>query len=58
MYGRKHSQETIEKIKDKAKKRPKRIWINNGKVETCIPESEKLPDGFFCGRIKFKNKEK
>ena len=58
MYGKKHSQETIEKLKEKSKNRPKRIWINDGKIETCISVSEKLPEGFSYGRIKFKSKEK
>jgi len=58
MYGKKHSPETIEKLKEKAKNRPKRIWINDGKIETCIFASEKLPEGFSYGRIKFKRKNK
>jgi group I intron endonuclease len=58
MFGKKHSQETIEKLKEKSKNRPKRIWINDGKIETCISISEKLPEGFSYGRVKFKRKSK
>ena len=54
MYGKKHSPETIEKIKQKQKNREKRVWINDGKKETCISINEKLPQGFSYGRIKFK----
>ena len=54
MYGKKHSPETIEKIKQKQKNREKRVWINDGKKETCISINVELPQGFSYGRIKFK----
>lgn len=58
MYGKKHSQETIEKIKEKAKNRPKKIWINNGIIEKQLTINDEIPEEFTRGRIKFKNKNK
>jgi len=53
MYGKKHSQETIEKLKEKAKNRPKRIWINNGTQEKLISIDEKIPMNYTKGRVRF-----
>jgi group I intron endonuclease len=52
MYGKKHSPETIEKLKEKAKNRPKRIWINNGVEEKLIPVDEQIPIGYNTGRMR------
>lgn len=40
MYGKKHSPETITKLSQKAKLRPKRIWVNNGIIENLIVVGE------------------
>jgi len=53
MYGKKHSLETIEKIKQKAKNRPKRIWVNNGTEEKLITIDESIPMGYNKGRVRF-----
>lgn len=52
MYGKKHSPETIEKLKQKAKKRPKRFWINNGIEEKLISIDEQIPIGYNTGRVR------
>lgn len=53
MYGKKHSPETIEKLKEKAKNRPKRFWINNGVDERLINVDESIPIGYNKGRVRF-----
>jgi hypothetical protein len=53
MCGKKHSPETIEKLKQKAKNRPKRIWINNGIQEKLITIDEPIPMGYNKGRVRF-----
>jgi hypothetical protein len=53
MYGKKHSPETIEKLKEKAKNRPKRFWINNGVDERLINVDESMPIGYNKGRVRF-----
>ena len=53
MYGKKHSPETIEKLREKAKNRLKRIWINNGVEEKLIPVDEQIPIGYNKGRVRF-----
>lgn len=58
MYGKKHSEDTIEKIRQKQKNREKRVWINDGKIENLILENNELPEGFNYGRISFKQKKK
>jgi group I intron endonuclease len=52
MYGKKHSPETIEKMKEKAKNRPKRFWINNGIEEKLITIDESIPMGYNKGRVR------
>ena len=52
MYGKKHSPETIEKLKQKAKNRPKRFWINNGIEEKLISIDEQIPIGYNIGRVR------
>jgi len=52
MYGKKHSPETIEKLKQKAKNRPKRFWINNGIEEKLISIDEQIPIGYNKGRVR------
>lgn len=52
MYGKKHSPETIEKLKEKAKNRPKRFWINNGIEEKLISIDENIPMGYNRGRVR------
>jgi len=52
MYGKKHSPETIEKLREKAKNRPKRIWVNNGVKEKLIPVDEQMPIGYNKGRVR------
>lgn len=52
MYGKKHSPETIEKIKEKAKNRPKRVWINNGIEEKLMNIDEQMPIGYNKGRVR------
>lgn len=54
MYGKKHSPETIEKIREKLKASPKKLWVNNGIKETLILADAEVPEGFTYGRIKFK----
>lgn len=51
MFGKKHSPETIEKIKERAKNRPKRFWINNGVEERLITIDESIPVGYNKGRV-------
>ena len=53
LIGRKFSPETIEKIKQKAKNRPKRIWVNNGTEEKLITIDESIPMGYNKGRVRF-----
>ncbi len=53
MYGKKHSPETIEKLKERAKNRPKRFWINNGVEEKLINIDENIPTGYNKGRVRF-----
>ena len=53
MYGKKHSPETIGKLKQKAKNRPKRIWVNNGTEEKLITIDESIPMGYNKGRVRF-----
>ena len=53
MYGKKHSSETIEKLKERAKNRPKRIWVNNGLIEKLVPIDEQIPIGYNRGRVRF-----
>lgn len=52
MYGKNHSEETIEKLKEKAKSRPKRTWINNGINEKLILVDKSIPYGYITGRLK------
>lgn len=52
MYGKKHSPETIKKIKEKLKQSPKRIWINNNKEERLIIWNSEIPSGYTRGRLK------
>jgi group I intron endonuclease len=52
MYGKKHSPETIEKLKERAKNRPKRFWINNGVEEKLINVDENIPTGYNKGRVR------
>ena len=52
MYGKKHSPETIEKLKEKAKNRPKRVWINNGIEEKLMNIDESIPMGYNKGRVR------
>lgn len=53
MYGKTHSPETIEKLREKAKNRPKRIWINNGIEEKLMLVDESMPMGYNKGRVRF-----
>lgn len=53
MYGKKHLPETIEKLREKAKNRPKRMWINNGINEKLINIDENIPMGYNKGRVRF-----
>lgn len=53
MYGKKHSPETIGKLKERAKNRPKRFWINNGVEEKLINVDENIPIGYNKGRVRF-----
>jgi group I intron endonuclease len=53
MYGKKHSPETIEKLREKAKIRPKRFWINNEIEEKLITIDESIPIGYNRGRVRF-----
>jgi hypothetical protein len=52
MYGRKHTKDTINKIRMKAFQRPKRKWCvePNGKRHLVLLEFE-LPDGWQWGRF-------
>lgn len=52
MYGKKHSPEIIEKLKEKAKNRPKRVWINNGIEEKLMNIDESIPMGYNKGRVR------
>jgi len=52
MYGKKHSPETIQKLKEKAKNRQKRFWINNGIEEKLITIDENIPAGYNKGRVR------
>lgn len=52
MYGKKHSPETIEKLREKAKNRPKRVWINNGIEEKLMNIDESIPMGYNKGRVR------
>ena len=52
MYGKKHSPETIEKIKKQRYNLPKRMWINNGIEEKLIQVDESIPNGYNKGRVK------
>lgn len=52
MHGKKHSFETIEKLKETAKNRPKRIWINDGTIEKLMNIDNQIPIGYTKGRIK------
>ncbi len=52
MYGKKHSPETIEKLKEKAKNRTKRFWVNNGIDEKLINIDESIPFGYNTGRVR------
>lgn len=52
MHGKKHSFETIEKLKETAKNRPKRIWINDGTTEKLMNIDNQIPIGYTKGRIK------
>lgn len=52
MYGKKHSPETIEKLREKAKIRPKRFWVNNGVEEKLITIDESIPIGYNKGRVR------
>ena len=53
MYGKNHSPETIEKMREKAKSRSKRFWINNGVDERLINVGEGIPIGYNKGRVRF-----
>lgn len=53
MYGKKHSTQSIEKMKLKAKNRPKRIWINNGIEEKLISIDDSIPESYTKGRMRF-----
>jgi hypothetical protein len=44
---------SYEKIKQKAKNRPKRIWVNNGTEEKLITIDESIPMGYNKGRVRF-----
>lgn len=48
-YGKHHSEETKQKISEKNKARPKRVWVTNGIIETLV---ETVPEGFRLGRLK------
>ena len=52
MYGKKHTPETIQKLREKAKSRPKRFWINNGIEEKLITVDENIPMGYNKGRVR------
>ena len=52
MYGKKHSPETIENLREKAKNRPKRVWINNGIEEKLMNIDESIPMGYNKGRVR------
>ena len=52
MYGKNHSPETIEKLREKAKNRPKRVWINNGIEEKLMNIDESIPMGYNKGRVR------
>lgn len=52
MYGKKHSPETIEKIKKQRYNLPKRMWITNGIEEKLIQVDESIPNGYNKGRVK------
>jgi len=52
MYGKKHSPETIQKLREKAKNRQKRFWINNGIEEKLINIDENIPIGYNRGRMR------
>jgi group I intron endonuclease len=52
MYGKKHSPETIEKMREKAKNRSKRFWINNGIDEKLISIDEQIPMSYNKGRMR------
>jgi group I intron endonuclease len=52
MYGKTHSPETIEKLRERAKNRPKRFWINNGIEEKLINIDENIPIGYNKGRVR------
>ena len=52
MYGKKHSPETIEKLKEKAKNRTKRFWVNDGIKENLINIDESIPIGYNKGRVR------
>jgi len=54
MYGKNHSPETIEKLKNAAKNRPKRIWVNNMVEEKLIPFDSEIPLNYIKGRLPFK----
>lgn len=46
-------------MSSKARKKLSKIktgskWINNGKIEKMILKDEKLPNGFYLGRLKNK----
>lgn len=53
MFGKKHSPKTIEKLRERAKNRPKRFWINNGVEEKLIMIDESIPMGYNKGRVRF-----
>jgi len=52
MFGKKHSAETIKKLKERAKNRPKRFWVNNGVEEKLISIDEQIPIGYNSGRVR------
>jgi group I intron endonuclease len=52
MYGKTHSPETIEKLRERAKNRPKRYWVNNGIKEKLINIDENIPIGYNKGRVR------
>jgi len=52
MYGKTHSPETIEKLRERAKNRPKRYWVNNGIKEKLNNIDENIPIGYNKGRVR------
>jgi hypothetical protein len=53
MYGKKHSPETIKKMKKKrVENEVKRIWVNNQVQEKLILFDNPITLGYTSGRIK------